>query len=88
MKKQLKEALSEINRKSKALITSEENTSEDFLGSIDRYIKQKWYCEIFFKLKGGYSFKHKALINLGTDVNYMREDLIPLIYCEKSTQKI
>lgn len=43
--------------KEKGLLIGEENASEDCIGSIKKYMKQKWYSEILYKLKGGYKFK-------------------------------
>ena len=37
---------------------------------IPKKLNKKWICDILFKLKNGYHFKHEALIDLGAEVNY------------------
>lgn len=47
----------------------------EFVTSIEKFIKQKWYCEIKHKVKRGIKFKYGTLIDSDVDVNYIREGI-------------
>jgi hypothetical protein len=55
---------------------------------INKVVSPKWYAKVYIVVSQDYTFDVIALINSGTDLNYIHEGLIPTKYFEKSTQRL
>ena len=65
----------------------QKDQENEFINSIERYIKQKWQSKILLKIKD-YVTQHVALIDSGAVVNCIREGIIPSKYFVKTTHRI
>ena len=55
---------------------------------IPKKLNEKWICDTLFKLNDGYYFRHEALLDSGSDINCIRQDLIPSRYFERFNQNL
>ena len=69
-------------------ILDNNDSRQNFLILIDRVIFQKWHTEITLVINKEFSLTEIALIDLGADMNCIREGLIPLKYYEKSSERL
>lgn len=74
--------------KGKPLMIEDNGGPFELVNTIEIYLTQKWYCEVHYKLKEGYKFKHRILMDSAVDVNCMREGFIHSRYFEKSIHRI
>ncbi|BAH94377.1 Os08g0506200 [Oryza sativa Japonica Group] len=58
------------------------------VGTIQKYMKQKWYTEVMYRFIDGSYFQHITLIDSGADVNCIREGIIPHKYFYKAAHRI
>ena len=61
---------------------------QNFLSLIDKVIFQKWHTEITLIINKEFSLIEIALTELGADMNYIQERLIPLKYYKKSSERL
>ena len=69
-------------------ILDNDNNKQNILSLINRVIFQKWHTEITLIINKEFSLTKIALIDSGADMNCIQEGLIPLNYCEKSSEKL
>lgn len=61
---------------------------DQVVGTIQKYMKQKWYTEVMYRFIDGSYFQHITLIDSGADVNCIREGIIPHKYFCKAAHRI
>nr|AAX95153.1 hypothetical protein LOC_Os11g14710 [Oryza sativa Japonica Group]ABA92444.1 hypothetical protein LOC_Os11g14710 [Oryza sativa Japonica Group] len=61
---------------------------DQVVGTIQKYMKQKWYTEVMYHFIDESYFQHITLIDSGADVNCIREGIIPHKYFCKAAHRI
>ena len=70
------------------LLEKDYGNRQNFLSLVDKVIFRKWHTEITLVINKEFSLTEIALIDSGTDMNCIREELIPLKYYEKSSERL
>ena len=65
-----------------------EETPEQFLCPLDKFITRKWYINITLVINKTFTLTTTALVDSGADINCIREGLIPTQYYEKTKQDL
>jgi hypothetical protein len=62
------------------------NSNDLFINLIDRVVFQKWYTQVQIVVNKEYYFTIIALLDSRADSNYIKKELIPAKYYEKTTE--
>ena len=68
--------------------TVQEESSEKFLETINRINFQKWHSKVKIVISKDFEFEVIALIDLGADLNYIQEGIIPSKYFKKTRERL
>ena len=66
----------------------QEESSEKFLETINRINFQKWHSKVRIVISKDFEFEVIALIDLGADLNYIQEGIIPSKYFKKTRERL